>query len=485
MAFISRSQPIHLPIDILGGVATGNVIYVLILFYQSRRYERKRLSGNVCCGCFNETVPTAAMVLLYGTAQILIVRDIWVNTGQDFGLSLFMLLISWVPSRLFCPFFEFTAEELVMYPSHMGLFNPRSLFMNSVRVVLAVMEIVCVCWFCAGLYVYAGGYRPHADLYHSVRITALVSTVVLCIGCNIWWMLAGLWAGSEQTVNSKLNERLISDDTFASQQQHEEDLQRKYEELHTLSELKLKFSLMFFWFTPTLKVGFQRLLQLSDLPNLPDTMSSTHNATLMSTEAQILANSCQSPFGGSSSPASQHKNWWAAESDTASHKRASSKLVSILWRCYGPKFIVLGIIKLLNVLASFAGPLVLGAMVTYIQTDAHVDTIGYGLFLVACMFLSFLISAILNTSNNVRGGCLQISVKAGLTKLVFARAMRLPLYAWSDVNVSDAKLTTLVQVDVDRVSDALKSLHDLWALPLQLGIAFYLLYDEVGFRRWK
>lgn len=37
----------------------------------------------------------------------------------------------------------------------------------------------------------------------------------------------------------------------------------------------------------------------------------------------------------------------------------------------------------------------------------------------------------------------------------------------------------LIQVDVDRVSSIVNSFHDLWSLPVQIGVAFLLLYLQV------
>jgi hypothetical protein len=468
--FIASSHPIHYPIDILGAVSCLNVLYVFLIGYQSQRYERRPIIGNVCFGIFNESVAIACLVWLYSVALALIVRDVWVNLGSDLGLSLIILLFSWVPLRILCPFYQFTDEELNMYASSVSILNPRSWAMCAFRLFVSAMEVITVSWLCVDLYTYSESYKPASDLYHSVRLTALVSSAVLCIGCNIWWCLAAVWLNNavpDELDASKLHERLLSGDD-----------NMLYTPSFILTELKLTYSLLFHWFTPTLQIGYNRLLQIADLPNLPSTMKSQHGAAQLGSEAEKHIDRQTKRIQRLSM--SEHDNdTWLNESDTAAQRRASRVLVSIFWNCFGNKFIVLGIIKLLNCLASFAGPLILGAMVNYVENDASVDTLGYGLFLVAMMGVSFLLSATLNTANNVRGGVLQISVKGALTKLLFARAMNLPVYAWNDVGLTDAKLTTLVQVDVDRVSDALKSLHDLWALPLQLAIAFYVLYDEV------
>ena len=40
-------------------------------------------------------------------------------------------------------------------------------------------------------------------------------------------------------------------------------------------------------------------------------------------------------------------------------------------------------------------------------------------------------------------------------------------------------MTNILQVDIDRASNVLSSLHNLWSLPIQIIIAFVLLYSQV------
>lgn len=41
-------------------------------------------------------------------------------------------------------------------------------------------------------------------------------------------------------------------------------------------------------------------------------------------------------------------------------------------------------------------------------------------------------------------------------------------------------MSNLIQIDVERIGDAVTSLHDLWQLPLQVVVAFVLLYEQVS-----
>jgi ATP-binding cassette, subfamily C (CFTR/MRP), member 10 len=44
---------------------------------------------------------------------------------------------------------------------------------------------------------------------------------------------------------------------------------------------------------------------------------------------------------------------------------------------------------------------------------------------------------------------------------------------------SSGGVQTLMSVDADRVVNLCSSLHDLWSLPLQIGVALVLLYSQV------
>ena len=50
------------------------------------------------------------------------------------------------------------------------------------------------------------------------------------------------------------------------------------------------------------------------------------------------------------------------------------------------------------------------------------------------------------------------------------------------VCVCAGMVQTLMSVDADRVVNLCMSLHDLWSLPVQIGIALFLLYTQVSSR---
>jgi len=136
-------------------------------------------------------------------------------------------------------------------------------------------------------------------------------------------------------------------------------------------------------------------------------------------------------------------------------------------------------IKAALTVVSFGGPLLLGQLVRYVEKDDDDKNIGVGLGWCSLFFIGYCMIATLNTQYNIRGMVLALRMKGALTRILFSRAISLPSCAWADLQFTDSQLITLIQVDVEKVSDTFKGLHDLWILPLQVCITFVLLYQEV------
>ena len=138
----------------------------------------------------------------------------------------------------------------------------------------------------------------------------------------------------------------------------------------------------------------------------------------------------------------------------------------------------LGIIKAMCTFSAFLGPLCLSKMVSFIE-DPEKKDLSYGLMLVALLSISFVVSSLLNASFNVRANILYVKLVGALSLAVFDRVMILPLHAWSDLDLTEAQVTNLIQSDVEYAGDVMRNINDLWTLPLQIIVTFYLLYTQV------
>lgn len=66
-------------------------------------------------------------------------------------------------------------------------------------------------------------------------------------------------------------------------------------------------------------------------------------------------------------------------------------------------------------------------------------------------------------------------VRGSLVAVIYSKTMRIEL-----VSASASEATTLMSADVERIATGLRGMHELWAMMLEVGVGFWLLYRQVG-----
>lgn len=233
---------------------------------------------------------------------------------------------------------------------------------------------------------------------------------------------------------------------------------------------KLLSSVFLSWFTPVLSTGNQKKLELSDIPLLPQ---------------QLRTNSSKKKFVERRSTEEQNgylTDCWMRCSDsdyTKKLRKSRSTLLRRILTVQGSALFKTGVLKLLMTALSFAGPVLLGNIVSFIEQKPTINEYPEALLWISLLAISSAASAALNTNYNLRSWAIKASVQGSLTRVVFERAMRLPLIACQDLEMTDAQVNNLVQVDVEQLANCFTSIHDLWSLPLQIVVAFVLLYLQI------
>lgn len=151
------------------------------------------------------------------------------------------------------------------------------------------------------------------------------------------------------------------------------------------------------------------------------------------------------------------------------------RLFWLLVRMFGAEFALAGLMKLINDTCIFAGPLFLTLVLFYLDTPEW--PLWLGTLLALGMFLGAVLQTLaINAYFHVlyRVG---IRSRTALGHLLLAKLFRVQRSAASH---SLGALTTLLSVDVGRPLAAVPFLHVLWSAPLQIGVALYLLYGQLG-----
>lgn len=233
------------------------------------------------------------------------------------------------------------------------------------------------------------------------------------------------------------------------------------------------------WFTSTLDTGYSKKLSIDDLPPLPSNFASEQSKKVFQAESMKVNN-----LRGKSPRVTNewtHSEKWLTHlaSSEEKNKYGVKPLVRVILKCYGWSIAKAGVVKALTTALSFVGPILLGYIVKYLENGVTQRNLHRGILLIALLAGSSVASAVLNTNYNVRTLIIKTNMQGALVRIVFTRCLSLPIIAKKELFLSDSQVNNLVQVDVDQVSNCVKSIHDLWALPVQIVVACALLYLNI------
>ncbi|KAI7753670.1 hypothetical protein M8C21_015812 [Ambrosia artemisiifolia] len=162
--------------------------------------------------------------------------------------------------------------------------------------------------------------------------------------------------------------------------------------------------------------------------------------------------------------------------DQTRHNFSHPSLFWTICYAYGWPYMCLGLLKVLNDCLGFAGPLLLNMLIKYLQEGTG-NFDGY--LLAISLGLTSILKSFLDTQYTFRLSKLKLKLRSGLMTIIYRKCLHVSL-AYK-TQFSEGEIQTFMSVDADRTVNMCNSLHDMWSLPLQIGIALYLLYTQVQF----
>uniref|UniRef100_A0A1A8RGJ1 ATP-binding cassette, sub-family C (CFTR/MRP), member 10 n=1 Tax=Nothobranchius rachovii TaxID=451742 RepID=A0A1A8RGJ1_9TELE len=152
------------------------------------------------------------------------------------------------------------------------------------------------------------------------------------------------------------------------------------------------------------------------------------------------------------------------------------RLLRVLHKAFGLRYYILGVLKVMVNMSSFAGPLLLSRLVNFIEdTKAPVTE---GVWCVLGLFGMTLFSSVLQNIFVFEVSKVSLSARASLVSAVYGKALRVS--SCSLAGFSLGEVVNLMSTDTDRVVNFFNSFHELWSLPFRFSITLYLLYLQVG-----
>lgn len=206
---------------------------------------------------------------------------------------------------------------------------------------------------------------------------------------------------------------------------------------HAQDEANWLSRFVFHWVKPLINKGVAgKLRRIEDLFDLPDAL----NITRLSERLHLALSQSQSVF-------------------RALHK------------CFGFEFYLIGLLRLVADISSFAGPLLLGGLLRQDGSEADQKAYYYALGL----FGSTLLSALCGCHFDWRMAMVSMKMRVGVVNSIYRKALEA-----RGVREARPDMLNLMSTDADRIVNSCISFHFFWSIPFKLFTTLYLLYLQLG-----
>jgi ATP-binding cassette subfamily C (CFTR/MRP) protein 1 len=161
-------------------------------------------------------------------------------------------------------------------------------------------------------------------------------------------------------------------------------------------------------------------------------------------------------------------------------KRPKPSIRRALWRLIRSTCLASSIFELIRLVGSFANPLIVREIIVFIQQPTMDFTYGITLAFSLCIGA---IAVAFGKSHSfhfvMNAGAM---VKGAINAAAFDKSLRLSNSARQRKTVG--QIVNIMSADADKLYQNFFSFNSSWSAPLQLGVALYLLYQQVKDATW-
>lgn len=211
--------------------------------------------------------------------------------------------------------------------------------------------------------------------------------------------------------------------------------------------------LVFFFMWPVISIGLKRTITVVDIANqLPEEMKTEYSYSRLS------------------------RRWRTG----VKHKGPSQRNHSLFWTILSSHWKVLTpilISRIAIVLMSYAQPALLGRLLAYFE-DYDNKPRSYGVALAIGMFSASLGVSLFNVYNRFQLLTVGVTTRAALISMIYRKTLRLSPGARQQS--SQGEIMSHMSVDADCWWDCLVALSVWISIPLEIGIALWMLYKQLG-----
>ena len=256
-------------------------------------------------------------------------------------------------------------------------------------------------------------------------------------------------------------------------------LQYSFEEPVEASTIRTNLLSMitFSWVGPLMKRGAEG--QISCVDDVFELPSSLDTVFVSDSFHNVLCD-CQTAADDQDQSVIEHTNVpgiaVSGELLMSNYKHCMTLLKGLM-QTFGTEYFLAGLLKLCSDSMSFLGPILLNLLLNFMGD--HSAPVWHGYVYTAGLLLSTLLGAVFSTHFNYSVAVVGLKFRAALVSTVYDKTLTVSSAVFggdsggdglSDSFSGTGEVVNLMSTDVDRVVNFCPSFHQLWSLPLQVGI---------------
>ncbi|KAI1286762.1 Multidrug resistance-associated protein 1 [Halotydeus destructor] len=200
--------------------------------------------------------------------------------------------------------------------------------------------------------------------------------------------------------------------------------------------------LLFTWFDGLIKTGYKRPLVMSDMYDLSEEFNSV----------QVYKKFC--------------KHW--------SYPVQSTILIPLL-KTFWPRLLGASLLKLFSTVLTFVSPSVLDYFLVWLAND---EPFWHGIFYAAIMFIAPFAQSLINSQYDYMMALSGMQMKTSVISALHRKALRMSPTAKGQFTTG--QIVNLMSLDTQRIVGYVGQANTWWVAPLQITIAMYLLWQQLG-----
>lgn len=201
----------------------------------------------------------------------------------------------------------------------------------------------------------------------------------------------------------------------------------------------------FLWLSPFLKIGGTRTLEPGDVPELAGGDRAQELYQRFDTEWQKL-------------------------------ERKPNSLRNALIKTFGWKLAQCGILALIKVSVAYVGPALIASFMNVVAGNQRFPYEGY--VLVCVLIVAKIVEATNIHLLSFHSQLLGMQVRSAIISVVYRKSLRLSSSARESYGAG--QIVNLMSVDAENMAAVCMWLHYIWAVPLQLCVAGFIVYPVLG-----